>query len=59
MYEKPLVILDLNGILCHRIRDRDIPEHILNIVRPEIFIGEGTSSIKNDQHANEKRRIRI
>jgi hypothetical protein len=60
IYVKPLVILDLNGILCHRIRDRDIPEFILNIVRPEIDMGEGASisSIGNGQDANWKRRIR-
>ena len=38
----------------------DIPEFILNIVRPEIDMGEGASisSIGNGQDANWKRRIR-
>jgi hypothetical protein len=49
-----LMILDLNGILCHRVQDRDIPGYILNIVQPEIDMCECASSID----ANWKGRIR-
>ena len=58
IYVKPLVILDLNGILCHRIRDRDIPDFILNVLPPEIGIGGVDYEKGNGQDVNWKRRIR-
>jgi len=30
IYVKPLLVLDINGILCHRIRDDDIPSLLLS-----------------------------
>lgn len=45
IYVKPLVILDLNGVLCHRVRDRTIPHEILSTLQFD-FMASNYESIR-------------